>query len=168
MENKELIVKNGGFPLTFVIFGYALITSVLLTDFQYWYISIVLAIIGLLIVTAKDRLLFNFKDKTLYKYSQFLFFKKGEYIDLKETEYIAMVRVNVSQRMYVQSISTTVSEVMMATNLIFPNNKRLPIYRRKYEESMNLNTQIANGLQIKILDLSTREKVWIDPVPVKN
>ena len=163
MNNKELKVKLGGLPAPFVIFGYAIIITSFMLDYHLWYVSILLLLIGLLAVTARDRMIFNFDDKTLYKYSTFLFFKKGETIDLSKTEYISMVRVNVSQRMYHTSISTTVSEEMMLTNLIFPDNKRLPIYRKKYEESMMLNKKISDGLNVKILDLSTREKNWIAP-----
>ncbi len=163
MKNKELKVKLGGAPLPFILFGYALIITCLGVNWDYWYLIPILLLIGIFLITIKDRLLIDFERKTLYKYTLLLFMKKGEYFDLSEVQYISMVKVNVSQRMYVQSISTTTSETMIMSNLIFSNNKRIQLYNMKYQESLRLNTLIANGLGIKILDITSGEKKWIEP-----
>lgn len=168
MEHKELKIKLGGLPLPFVIFGYVLILAGLGINLEYCFIMPILIVIGLFLITVKDRLLFDFEKRTMFKYSLLLFMKKGEYIDLSEVEYISMVRVKISQRMYVQSISTTIDETMIWSNLIYPNNKRIQLYRKKYQESRKLNTIIANGLGIKILDVSTGGKNWIEPTVTKK
>lgn len=84
MKNTELKIKNGALPAPFVMFGYLLIVVGLVISIELWYVGVPLILVGLLPVSAKDWLLFNFENKTLYKYSTFWFFKKGEYINLSE------------------------------------------------------------------------------------
>ncbi|MCU4177816.1 hypothetical protein [Carboxylicivirga sp. N1Y90] len=162
-ENNQLKLKLGGLPVPFVLFGYALIITGLLASIEFWYIQILLIIVGLFLVTARDRMIIDYSSKSLYKYSTYLFMKKGETFDISEVDYISMVRVNVSQRMYHQSISTTLDNVMLTTNLIFPNNKRMKLFRKKFEECKQLTEEISNGLGIKVLDVSTGKKNWIEP-----
>jgi hypothetical protein len=163
MEQNELKIKLGGLPLPYVMMGYMLIVVGIVITPNYPYIMPVLIIIGIFLITLKERLLFNFDKKTMYKYSLLFFMKKGEYFDLSEASYISMIRVNITRQMNVLSITTSVNEAMIRSSIIFPDNKKMLLYRMKHEESMKFNKIIANKLNMKILDISSGQKVWIEP-----
>lgn len=158
-----LKISLGRLPLPFVFFGYAIILTGLAALLDYWYISVPIILLGLFFVTARDYLVIDFARKRLIKTSTYLFMKNSKIVDVSNAEFISLVRVNVSQQLYHQSIGTTINDVMLSAYVIFPGNKKIKLFRKKFEESKALTSTIANGLQLRLLDLSTGKKVWMEP-----
>jgi|GEM_PF-5119101 len=82
---------------------------------------------------------------------------------LADLEYISLVRIKTSQTMWVESIQTSVSDVQCKLNFIKGKRNLIPIAVGEKDKLMKKAVRIANCADLKIFDMTTANKEWIEP-----
>lgn len=150
---------------------------------QEYMIGSVVALVGLILIGAGlylAALVPLFLAVVIFSLGRgcFIDLKNGNYGDYSSTlgakklknakpmdgvEYLGLVRVGLGRKMWVQSIQTDTSEMMCKFNLVHPNNKFTTMGYGKKEQMFAMAERVAKSSNLKIYDVTTPEKKWINP-----
>ncbi|MEA3317073.1 MAG: hypothetical protein U9R54_03880, partial [Bacteroidota bacterium] len=126
-------------------------------------IGLILFLLGVSIVFIHQGIMLDNDNKLIYRYIKLFVFEKKAAIDFSKVEYLSIVKVNFKQTMNVLTISNTQSKTMYKVNLIFVNNKYKELFKGELSDVIEKSKLIADTWNLRILNLSTGKKEWIEP-----
>lgn len=132
-------------------------------------LGFIVLLLGVFALYARTGFIIDFDQKRYRRYIRFFFLQFGSWEFLPEINYIAIVRVRMSTLKFrpseVSFRQTDDSfDIAYDVNLIFSNsNKRFQkVFNGELNEAMQLTTDLAKKMNLKIYDCSTSQKKWVD------
>jgi hypothetical protein len=99
MKNK-IDIKAESFPWQAKLLGALSLFVAFSIAFNYWWMAVILAVVGLILLTGYSGTEIDTNDKTVREYTSYLFFRTGATEKYNEIEKVFINQANVSQKMY--------------------------------------------------------------------
>lgn len=155
-------------PLPFKIAAYAILILAIYLIYKIDTIvqGLFLVIFSVVSLSLKNGILFNFEERTYLKYTKIIGFTLGKWEKLNEIRYISIVPVILKQRYNFLSIGMDTQDKQCKINFIYTHNKYDSILRNKYADLLPIAKDLAKGLNVDILDVSSGKKQWLNETEV--
>lgn len=147
------------FSLPFLLLGVAMSFFGLMALIEgYWWVTVLLGLVGLLIITTHYRVTINFGNKTFHDYVWLLGMKLGERGSFDAVEYVFLKREKVSETMHGRVASTTIKKEVYDGYLKFSNGNTLHLLTKDSQKAVlrTLRT-VAEKLQTTVVDYTKNE-----------
>ena len=139
-----------------------LLIGVILT-MKLWFIKIPLVVMGIALITSRDRLAIDFENRRIMKYALILGYRWGKWLPADRAKYISLVRIRMHRNENFISITRHSTKAMVKANLIFSKKHYVTLFREKGDNALEMVKTIALGFDLKILDMTGKGKQWIEP-----
>lgn len=86
----------------------------------------------------------------------------GQWKAFPEIEYVSVFKTTQTTRVWVSTASTNVTNTVVKVNLFYNTNKKIEVYVcDNTDDAFIIAKQIANALNIDVLDATSRETKWL-------
>lgn len=130
---------------------------------KLWFLKIPLVLAGLALLTSRDRLAVDFENRRLMKYALIWGYRWGKWQSIDRAKYISLVRIRMHRNENFISITRHQTTAMVKANLIFSRKRYITLFREKGMNALKMVRMIAQGFDLKVLDMTGKEKQWIEP-----
>lgn len=133
MKESIIDIKAESLPLQAKLIGALFLIGALTVITNYWWLSIILALIGLTILTAYSGTEINFISKTFREYNSYLFIRRGVTEKYHGIERVFINKAKVSQKMYTAHTgsSSTFQSIIFNAYLKFDDGRKIFLTSRK-------------------------------------
>jgi hypothetical protein len=155
MREKIINIKAESFPWQAKFVGVLLLIGALNLITNYWWLSIILAVVGLTLLTGHSGTQIDFANKTFREYNSYLFIRRGVSKKYNQVESVFINKAKVSQQMYTAhtSSSSTFHSVVFNAYLEFDDGIKLFLTSRKDKAKLiNFLNPLVSALSVDLLD----------------
>jgi len=148
-------IKAESLPWQVKLIGGLLLVAALTVIINYWWLSIVLAVVGLTLLTMHSGTEINVTDQTFREYSSFLFFRRGLIEKYNGIEKVYINSSKVSQKMYTAHTlsSSTFENIVFNAYLKFNDGRKIFLTSRKNKgDLIKLLGPITVDLSVDLTD----------------
>ncbi len=153
---KTVNLKTSGyFPGTIQFLGVILLLAVAVVAFKSIIASLILALSSLVIFTTHYRLTVDYTNKVYHDYLWILGFKTGDKGKFENIEYVFIKKITVTQKMNLQSLSSTVKKEVYDGYLKFSEKDKIHLMTRDSKKDLIEKLRaISRLLNVRIMDFS--------------
>lgn len=130
---------------------------------KLWFLKIPFILLGLGLITSRDKLAVDFENRRIMKYVQMFGIKIGKWENVSQARYIALVRIRMSRSENFLTIGTQRTKILVKANLIFSNKKYITLFKLKADKAFEIVKVIATGFELDIMDFTRKRKRKISP-----
>lgn len=141
--------KTGKLPINYIALGVLLfVVSIWRLIIQDW-IGIIYLLIAILFLFIESGFMIDIERKKLKKYTGLFALRSGDWMDISLVENLQIVKVRVSQAMFVISIRRIESKVVYKLIMNLPNRK-LELMSGEKEKILISANEVSSALNITI------------------
>ena len=118
---------------------------------------------GIFLVSLRFGVIIDFDNKIMIKYKRIFSKRFDKITSLENVRYIALVNIRLQEHFASKACSYNTVDIRCKLNLVINRKEYIPFSLEKRDIAMDQARQIANGLNLRILDMSTGKEVWIEP-----
>ncbi len=155
MSNNIIDIKAESLPWQAKLVGVLLIIGALAAVASYWWLSIILALIGLALLTAHSGTEINVLTKTFREYNSCLFMRSGVMEKYDGIDRVFINKAKVSQQMHTAhtNSSATFQHIVFNAYLKFDDGRKIFLTSRKDKTQLiSLLNPITTGLSVSLID----------------
>lgn len=153
------------FPFQFVFAGYILVLFGVYLLVRYNLLGLLAVLGGLFVSFSFTGIQIDFKNQEYREYLGVFQLKRGRWAPLPDIRYVTVFADRSVQEMHMASMSSTQTSSDFKVNLIVSETARieLGVFRDK-TIAMETAARLAGQLHSKLLDYTSGEPKWTDPV----
>lgn len=133
MKESIIDIKAESLPWHVKFIGALFLIGAITVIVNYWWLSIILALIGLTLLTGYSGTEINYTNKTFREYHSYLFIRRGVTEKYHGIERVFINKANVSQKMYTAHTgsSSTFENILFNAYLKFDDGRKIFLTSRK-------------------------------------
>ena len=155
MKENIINIKAESFPWQAKLVGILVLIGALNLISNYWWLSIILAVVGLILLTGHSGTQIDFVSKTFREYNSYLFIRRGVRKEYNQVESVFINKAKVSQQMYTAhtSSSSTFERVVFNAYLEFDDGIKLFLTSRKDKAKLiKFLNPVVTALSVELID----------------
>jgi hypothetical protein len=155
MTESNIDIKAESLPWQVKLIGALLIVAALSVLVNYWWLSIILVLVGLMLLTMHSGTQINVSDGTFREYNSYLFFRTGVTEKYNRIEKVFINSAKVSQKMYTPRTlsSSTFENIVFNAYLKFDDGRKIFLTSRENkDELIKILDPITTLLKVEITD----------------
>jgi len=158
MENKIIDIKAESLPWQAKLMGIVFIVLALAVMVSHWWLSPLLAVVGVVLLLAYSGTTIDPVNKTFREYNSYLFFRTGSTEQYHAVEKLFINQAKVSQTMYTASTasSATFQHVQFNAYIKFDDGRKIFLAARKNKSELVTLLNKANALlAVEVVDYTS-------------
>ena len=154
MSKNIINIKAESFPWQIKLIGILFLIVAISVLANFWWLSLILAVLSLLILTGHSGTEINVSDKTFREYNSYLSIRRGDRLKYDEIERIFINSAKVSQKMYTAHTlnSSTFHSVVYNAYLKLDGRKIFLTGRKDKAQLIRILKPVASALRTEITD----------------
>jgi hypothetical protein len=154
MKEKVIDIKAESFPWQMRVLGALLLLPALGVMASLWWLSILLIVLGVFLLTGYSGTEVDVSARTFREYNSYLFIRTGEKIKYDRIERIFINRAKVTQKMYTAhtNSSSTFQHIVYNAYLKVDDEKIFLTRRKSKEKLVALLNPVAAALKTELVD----------------
>lgn len=158
---KSVISYTKEVPIYKIVLGVLVLIIGILGFLQNVLIGLTFVVVGANLLSSEGSEI-DLSNKTYRNINTLFGLKFGEWMPIPEFEYVSVFFTAESQRINVSSATTVIRTKILHLNLFYQGSKHITFYKSTdKEDAFKVANHISRALNIKILDATEADKVWL-------
>lgn len=164
---KQFKKKEDALPLNFFILGIVLIALSIIGIFfiksSLIPFTLIMILPGIFLVSVRFGMIIDFDEKVMIKYWRIFSKRFEKRVSLEKVKYLSLVNVRLQDHFSSKACTYHTVEILCKLNLVISRKDYIPFSYEKKKQALDQAKKIANGLNLRILDMTSGKEEWIEP-----